>query len=207
MKKISVFTGLLFALVVSACYAETNLLENGNFEVVDTSKTVSVQIRNPELIKKLNAANLPTNTPAIKNLQLVAFTMPAKVSLDKDVKVSGNQSVRIDCSKEDGGSICLLMSMPAKPMQLYKITLWIKTTPGAGGSMRIWTCGKCIADTKFVKLDGEKKNGFTKVEYVFSSKENANILDFYIVAGGGGSEFASVWYDDIEVVETTSDSN
>jgi len=86
----------------------------------------------------------------------------------------------------------------------YKIPV---TTWGGGGGMRIWTDKGVYADKRFANLDGEEKNGFSKAEYVFSSKEGAGRLDFYICAGSSSDSDASIWYDDIKVEETSADRN
>ena len=196
---------LCLAFATPSFAGPSSLPENGDFETVDSSKTARVEIRNTELAEKLGGLYQNTNTPLIKNCDLVTFGMPAKVSIDKDVKVSGSQSVRLDCKK--GEQMRLVINMPAKPMQLYKITVWVKRTsesPDTEVILSIWSNKKSCGFTNYKNLSGatEKKNGFSKMEYVFSSKEEAEVLWFYLGACNFKlDDTLTVWFDDIKVEE------
>jgi len=190
---------LLFAL---AFQAAASLPENGDWSAVDFTRTAALELRNPEIAAKFGKTYLKTEFPAVKNCYLLTFGMPGKASLDTEVKTSGPRSLRFDCGK--GERMGFMMSMPAKPMQLYKATFWVKCgSPLASVSLTVWSKRNC-GGTDVVNPGSlpEAKDGFNKVEFVFSSKEEGSRLDLYFGAGNDRVDGnVPIWFDDIKVEE------
>jgi hypothetical protein len=176
--------------------------ENGDFSTLHGTGTAVIELRNPKFAKKLGGKYQKTELPKLKNCKFVTFSMPAKIFLDEDIKVSAPRSVRIDCRK--GESMDLVLSMPAKPMKVYKLSLWVKSSdPLASVSLVIWSNKKKCGATAFKNLsDAKKKNGFSLVEYIFSSKEKASALYIYLVGANTKTDkTVSIWFDDVKVQE------